>query len=91
MRIVLEGARCLGLRPEECCVVGDSQYDIEAGRDAGATTIVVCRERKKREQLRRFKPDYIVDNLLEIRRILEGSSAYAGGHGLGHGGMSNSG
>lgn len=71
-RIVLEGARRLGLRPDACYVIGDSQYDIEAGRDAGAATIVVCRERNRQKHLQRFKPDYLVDHLLEVSRILEG-------------------
>jgi len=72
-RIVLEAARRLGLRADACCVVGDAQYDIQAGKSAGAATILVCREQQRQPQLRRCNPDYMVGHLLEISRILEDS------------------
>jgi phosphoglycolate phosphatase len=36
---LLEGARRLGIAPEECWYVGDDQRDVEAGRAAGMVTV----------------------------------------------------
>ena len=36
---LLEGARRLGIAPEDCWYVGDDQRDIEAGRAAGMVTV----------------------------------------------------
>ena len=38
---VLQGCRQLGLRPEECAYVGDSPFDLQAGRGAGCPTAAV--------------------------------------------------
>ena len=38
---VLRGAEALGLSPHECWYVGDSPYDIQAGKAAGCQTIAV--------------------------------------------------
>ena len=38
---ILEGARQLGLAPNECFYVGDSPFDIQAGNAAGCLTIAV--------------------------------------------------
>ncbi len=38
-------ARRLGVRPEECLVVGDSEYDLEAARDAGCARTCILHER----------------------------------------------
>lgn len=37
---ILHACRLAGGRPEECLYVGDAQRDIEAGRNAGTTTLV---------------------------------------------------
>ncbi len=38
---VLQAALALGLSPEACVVVGDTEVDVRAGRDAGAVTVGV--------------------------------------------------
>lgn len=39
--MILEACRELGFAPENCIVVGDSQEDVEAGREAGCRTVGV--------------------------------------------------
>jgi beta-phosphoglucomutase-like phosphatase (HAD superfamily) len=39
--LVLDAARRLGVRPEECVVIGDTGADVEAARNAGAHAILV--------------------------------------------------
>lgn len=39
--LVLDAARRLGVRPEECVVIGDTGADVEAARNAGARAILV--------------------------------------------------
>jgi pyrophosphatase PpaX len=68
--IVWEAARCLSLRPEECYVVGDARWDIVAGNQAGATTILVCREEERVEELLAFHPRHRVRDLRGIRDVI---------------------
>jgi HAD superfamily hydrolase (TIGR01509 family) len=44
-RAVLEK---LGLKKEECCVVGDSHFDIKAAQEAGITNVFILSEDKER-------------------------------------------
>lgn len=38
----------LGLKKEECCVVGDSHFDIKAAQEAGITNVFILSEDKER-------------------------------------------
>jgi HAD superfamily hydrolase (TIGR01549 family) len=38
----------LGLRKEECCVVGDSHFDVKAAEDAGIPNVFILNEDKER-------------------------------------------
>ncbi|WP_350455422.1 HAD family hydrolase [Slackia heliotrinireducens] len=69
---VLEGAKLLGARPEQCVYVGDSPYDIAAGRDAGCTTIAVTYGVFSREDLKPERPDYFCDSFAELLSVLDG-------------------
>ncbi|MBI2498643.1 HAD family hydrolase [Candidatus Woesearchaeota archaeon] len=51
-------------------VVGDSIYDITAGKKAKVKIIAVTTGYYKEKELKRYKPDYIVKNLNELKRIL---------------------
>ncbi len=44
---VLSAARQMGVRPDECIMVGDYEYDIRAGREAGATTVLFSPDGKR--------------------------------------------
>ena len=56
----------LGLSPEECVLVGDSQVDIISGKGAGMRTIAVCGGVVDVESLASENPDVIISNLSEL-------------------------
>jgi len=61
----------LDASPRESLIVGDSSYDIEAGRKAGISTVAVTYGYRPREFLK--EADYLIDDIRElvplIRRI----------------------
>lgn len=59
----------LGVTPVESIYVGDSRYDIEAGRAAGTRTVLVVQEIAAQSNLR-VQPDYRVRQLSELRRVI---------------------
>jgi phosphoglycolate phosphatase len=54
----------LGFSPEESIIVGDSNYDIEAGKKAGVKTVAVTYGYRPRESL--TEADYIIDDIREL-------------------------
>jgi phosphoglycolate phosphatase len=56
-------------RSEEAIIVGDSNYDIDAGNAAGITTIAVTYGYRPLNLLKRA--DYIIDTMPELLRIVE--------------------
>jgi phosphoglycolate phosphatase len=56
----------LGLSPEECIFVGDSQVDIISGKAAGTRTIAVCGGVVDEESLASKGPDVLISNLSEL-------------------------
>jgi pyrophosphatase PpaX len=68
--IVMEAAKRLGVGPEECIVVGDSPFDVEAGNRAGSFTIAVISKTYTRKQLENAKPTLIVEELGEIGDLI---------------------
>ena len=58
----------LGMSPDESVIVGDSNYDIEAGKNAGVKTIAVTYGYRERHYL--MDADFIIDSLEELPRIL---------------------
>jgi D-glycero-D-manno-heptose 1,7-bisphosphate phosphatase len=65
--LVRQAARDLGVRPEECVVVGDIGSDVEAARNAGARGILVPTEVTRRAEIR----GEVAANLLDaVSRIL---------------------
>ncbi len=54
---------------EETIMVGDSQYDILAGQNAGVTTVGVSWTIKGSDFLASFKPDYLIDHMGELLAI----------------------
>ena len=58
----------LGAEPDESVIVGDSNYDIEAGEKAGIKTIAVTYGYKQRYLL--MNADYIIDSLQELPQLL---------------------
>lgn len=44
----IEALKKIGLRREECCVVGDSHFDIKAANEAGILNVYILNEDKER-------------------------------------------
>jgi pyrophosphatase PpaX len=68
--VVMEAAKRLGVSPEECVVVGDSPFDIEAGNRAGSFTIAVLSNTYARKRLENAKPTVIVEELGAIADLI---------------------
>ncbi len=58
---VLHAAASLGVRPAECAVVGDTENDVRAGKDAGARTIGVTWGYGTRARLEAAGVDHLVE------------------------------
>ncbi|MBF0537468.1 MAG: HAD-IA family hydrolase [Nitrospirae bacterium] len=66
---VLKAMEILGATPQETLMVGDSSYDIEAGKGAGATTIAVAYGYRPVETLK--DANFIINNdLSELLQII---------------------
>jgi pyrophosphatase PpaX len=61
-------------KPEETIMVGDNHHDILAGKNAGTTTAGVAWSIKGREHLEQYKPDYILEEMADLIKILEVNS-----------------
>ena len=59
------------LSPGETVFVGDMQHDVETARHGGVRSVAVLTGYNSLEQLRASRPDLIVENLAELRRLLE--------------------
>jgi phosphoglycolate phosphatase-like HAD superfamily hydrolase len=51
--------------------VGDSHHDVEMARRAGVRTIAVIGRFPTEKQLRRAKPEFLLDSLLELPGVLK--------------------
>ena len=67
---VLEFARRSGVDPGETLMVGDSLADVRSARGAGAACAAVTYGNTARELLAAEHPDYLIDRLDELIRIL---------------------
>ena len=56
----------LGVKPEESLVVGDTTFDLEMGRAAGAHTCGVTYGNQTAAQLMGACPDYLIDDLRKL-------------------------
>ncbi len=67
---IFYAARQLGVRPEECVMIGDTTVDIRAGRAAGAQTIGVLCGFGEEKELRRAGADLILPTTAEVEKYL---------------------
>ena len=70
-RPVLEALRLLEGRADEAVMIGDSESDVLAGRNAGTRTIAVTFGYRTAEQLRLTEPDVIVDRFEQLKEVIE--------------------
>ncbi len=67
---IFYAARQLGVRPEECVMIGDTTVDIRAGRAAVAQTIGVLCGFGEEKELRRAGADLILPTTAEVEKYL---------------------
>ncbi|MFZ5652462.1 MAG: HAD-IA family hydrolase [Bacillota bacterium] len=68
---VLKALKLLDIQPANAVFVGDSWYDIIAGRKAGVTTVGVTWGMATREELAGIHAEYIVDSWQELISMLK--------------------
>jgi pyrophosphatase PpaX len=56
--------------PEQAIMIGDNYHDILAGKNAKTTTAGVSWSLKGREFLAQYKPDYILDEMADLLKIV---------------------
>ncbi len=66
----------LGLAPSEALMVGDSIYDIQAGKAAGVRTVAVSYGYREKESL--SSADYLIDHMDELPAVIENINAGEG-------------
>jgi 2-phosphoglycolate phosphatase len=69
---LLEGARRLGLAPEQCWYVGDDQRDIEAGRAAGMVTVACAWGYCGTVEPANWGADHLLDTPTDLLELLRG-------------------
>jgi phosphoglycolate phosphatase-like HAD superfamily hydrolase len=67
---VLWAARCMGVAPDACLMVGDTTFDIRAGKAAGAQTVGVLCGFGQEAELRRQGADLIIPITPHLADIL---------------------
>lgn len=66
--IYIKTCEILGVRPKDAIAIEDSDYGIDSAKNAGLTVIA---RRENRFNFKQDKADFIVDNLQDIKFILE--------------------
>ncbi|MGB9867138.1 MAG: HAD family hydrolase [Bacillota bacterium] len=61
----------LGCKPQEAVIVGDSPYDVLAGRSAGVTTIAALWGQFEPGKVLAAGPDFACNSVRELRQLLE--------------------
>jgi D-glycero-D-manno-heptose 1,7-bisphosphate phosphatase len=69
-KLMMDAASDLGFEPRRAIVIGDKASDVEFGRGAGATTMLIA-EDPAAAQVRAARADYVVHDLSEAALILK--------------------
>lgn len=70
---ILFAAQNMGVKPEECLMIGDTTVDMRAGKSAGAQTVGVLCGFGEEEELRRLGADFIVKSTSDLADLLNGN------------------
>lgn len=62
----------LKINPSEAIIVGDTEMDIECGKNAGCKTCAVSYGYRSKEELKILSPDFLIDNITELEYIVNG-------------------
>ena len=68
---ILFAAQKMGVKPEECLMIGDTTVDMRAGKSAGAQTIGVLCGFGEEEELLRMGADLILPSTSEVLQIIQ--------------------
>ncbi|MEM3640983.1 MAG: HAD family hydrolase [Candidatus Bathyarchaeia archaeon] len=68
---LIKCAKQLGIKINECAVVGDSIADVRAGKAAGAKTVAVLSGIFTRDELEIEKPDLILEDINKLPNFLK--------------------
>jgi len=67
---ILFAAQKMGVKPEECLMIGDTTVDMRAGKSAGAQTVGVLCGFGEKDELLRMGGDHILNHTAELTDIL---------------------
>lgn len=65
-----KGLNKLNMGKDKTVIVGDMSVDVLAGKNAGVATCAVTYGIGKRQDILKAKPDYIIDNILDLKKII---------------------
>lgn len=68
---IVKALEKLDSSPEETIMVGDNHHDVLAGKNAGTKTAGVAWTIKGRKHLEEYKPDYMLENMKDLLKILQ--------------------
>ena len=71
---ILLAAQKMGVKPEECLMIGDTTVDMRAGKSAGAQTVGVLCGFGEEEELRRLGADFILKSTSDLTKIFNGET-----------------
>src|SRR5512138_2926854 len=69
---ILLAAKMMGVRPEECLMIGDTTVDIRAGKAAGAQSVGVLCGFGEEPELRQLGADLILKSTSELAEVFNG-------------------
>lgn len=67
---IMKALKSLDATPESTLMVGDSQFDVQAGKNAGTYTACVGWSPKSNEIIQQLKPDFVVHHMSEVVEIV---------------------
>lgn len=70
---ILFAAQNMGVKPDECLMIGDTTVDMRAGKSAGAQTVGVLCGFGEEEELRRLGADFILKSTNDLADLLNGN------------------
>lgn len=67
---IMKALESLNSTPESALMVGDSQFDVQAGKNAGTYTACVGWSLRGQEIIQQLKPDYVVHHMSEVVELV---------------------
>ena len=67
---IIKACEVIKIKPDEVLMVGDSNFDIECGKNAGSKTCLVKYTILNMDKILQQKPDYAVDKMIEILSLV---------------------